>query len=87
MRSLILAILAIATLSTTKSTTAQTYVPEYRCNLPASERSAHCVVNPHLAARRPYSDGGRRYFVSHGPHYNLGPDCATYSMWSWPFTC
>jgi hypothetical protein len=89
MRSLTLAILAIATLSMsmTKSTTAQTYAPEYRCNLTASGRPAWCVVNPNSAARWRYFDGERHYFVSRGPHYNLGPDCATYSMWSWPFTC
>ena len=40
MRSLTLAILATATLSTT----AQTYPPEYRCNLTASGRPARCVT-------------------------------------------
>lgn len=87
MRSLTLAILAIATLSMTKSTTAQTYAPEYRCNLTVSGRPARCVVNPYFAAHWRYFDGGRHYFVSRGPHYNFGPDCATHTMWSWPFTC
>ena len=87
MRSLTLAILAIATLSMTKSTTAETYAPEYRCNQRASGRPAHCAVNPNSAARWRYSDGGRHYFASSSLHYNLGPNCAFYSMWSWPFTC
>jgi hypothetical protein len=87
MRSLTLAILAIATLSMTKSTTAQTYAPEYRCNLTVSGRPARCVVNPYFAAHWRYFDGGRHYFVSRGPHYNFGPDCETHKMCSWPFTC
>ena len=87
MRSLTLAILAIATLSMTRSTTAETYAPEYRCTPTASGRPARCVVDPNSAAHWQDFDGGRRYFVSRGPHYNLGPDCATKSMWSWPFTC
>jgi hypothetical protein len=87
MRSLTLAILAIATLSMTRSTTAQTYGPEYRCNLTASGRPAHCAVNPDSAARWRYVDGGRHYFANRSYHYNLGPSCTFYSMWSWPFTC
>jgi hypothetical protein len=87
MRSLTLAILAIATLSMTRSTTAQTYAPEYRCNVTASERPARCVANPSFAARRRQFDNGRRYFFARGPHYNFGPDCATHTMWNWPFTC
>jgi hypothetical protein len=89
MRSLTLAILAIATLSMISSTTtetyaAETYAPNYRCTPTASGR---CIVDPNSAAHWRYFDGGRRYFISRGPHYNLGPDCATKSMWSWPFTC
>ena len=87
MRSLTLAILAIATVSMAKSATAQTYALEYSCNLTASGRHAPCVVNTHFIARWRHFDSGRRHFVSRGPHYNLGPDCATHSMWSWPFTC
>ena len=87
MRSLTLVILAIATLSMTKSTTAQTYDPEYWCSLTASGRPVRCVVDPYFVGRWRYLDDGRPYFVSRVPHYNLGPDCAFHSMWSWPFTC
>jgi len=87
MRSRTLAILAIATvsmttLSTIKSTTAQTYGPEYRYDLAESARS-----RPYFVGRGRQLDDGRHYSVSRGPRYNLGPDCATHSMWSWPFTC
>ena len=87
MRVLTLAILAIATVSMTKSATAQTYAPEYWCNPTASGRHAQCVVNPYFAARLRYFDSGRRHFVDRGPHYNFGPDCTYHTMCSWPFTC
>jgi hypothetical protein len=90
MRSLtlaVLAVLAIATVSMTKSATAHMYAPEYRCHLTASGRDAPCAVNPYFAARWRYFDSERRHFTARGPHYNLGPDCKYYTMWSWPFTC
>jgi len=88
MRGSTLAMLTIAALS---MTTAQADAGEYRCLTP-SGYPARCVVDPHVAAHSPFLlDGilldGRRHFVWRGPHSQLGPNCTTYSMWSWPFTC
>jgi hypothetical protein len=85
MRRLTLAILAIAAVSMTKSATAHTYAPEYWCS--PYGRDAGCVASPYVKVRWGYSDRRRFYFVSPGPYYNLGPGCAFYTMWRWPFTC
>jgi hypothetical protein len=31
--------------------------------------------------------GERCHFMSRGPDYNFGSNCATFTMWNWPFTC
>ena len=80
MRSLTRTFLAIATVSMARSATAQTYAPEYSCNLTTSGRHAPCVVNPHFKARWRYFDSGRRHFVSRGPHYKFGPDCILHDV-------